>query len=114
MFAVKSKFKIPFGLPFVRNYWNFAGIFGGACLAMFIIYTPPLHRVFGMLPILELKTLVSYSTHYFFLQAALTKLPRSTGSYQLASAVSCLVGLHYAYTYSSVLFTPRLSILLLD
>ena len=47
MFAVKSKFKIPFGLPFVRNPYNFAGIFGGACLAMFIIYTPPLHRVFG-------------------------------------------------------------------
>jgi len=47
MFAVKSKFKIPFGLPFVRNPYNFAGIFGGACLAMFIIYTPPLHHVFG-------------------------------------------------------------------
>jgi hypothetical protein len=47
IFAVKSKFKVPFGLPFVRNYYNFAGIFGGACLAMFIVYTPPLHSVFG-------------------------------------------------------------------
>jgi len=47
MFAVKSKFRAPFGWPFVRNYYNFAGIFGGACLAMFIIYTPPLHHVFG-------------------------------------------------------------------
>ncbi|KAF8320135.1 aminophospholipid-transporting P-type ATPase [Clavulina sp. PMI_390] len=47
MFAVKSKFKAPFGMPVVRNYWNFAGIVGGACLAMFIIYTPPLHKAFG-------------------------------------------------------------------
>ncbi|EJU00784.1 aminophospholipid-transporting P-type ATPase [Dacryopinax primogenitus] len=47
MFAVKAKFKFPFGRQIISNYWNFAGIFCGACLAMFIIYTPPLHVVFG-------------------------------------------------------------------
>jgi len=47
MFAVKSKFKVPFGRQVVANWRNFAGILGGACLAMFIIYTPPLHVVFG-------------------------------------------------------------------
>ncbi|KZP01143.1 aminophospholipid-transporting P-type ATPase [Calocera viscosa TUFC12733] len=47
MFAVKAKFKFPFGRQVVTNYWNFAGIIAGACLAMFIIYTPPLHVVFG-------------------------------------------------------------------
>ncbi|KZT61582.1 aminophospholipid-transporting P-type ATPase [Calocera cornea HHB12733] len=47
MFAVKAKFKFPFGKQVVTNYWNFAGIVAGACLAMFIIYTPPLHVVFG-------------------------------------------------------------------
>lgn len=31
----------------VKNLWNFAGILGGACLGIFIIYTPPLHVVFG-------------------------------------------------------------------
>ena len=29
------------------NYYNFAGIIAGACLGMFIVYTPPLHVVFG-------------------------------------------------------------------
>ncbi|KDQ10530.1 hypothetical protein BOTBODRAFT_58067 [Botryobasidium botryosum FD-172 SS1] len=47
MFAVKSKFKIPFGRQVISNPYNFAGILGGACLAIFIIYTPPLHVVFG-------------------------------------------------------------------
>ena len=31
----------------LRNPYNFAGIIGGAALGMFIIYTPPLHVVFG-------------------------------------------------------------------
>ncbi|OCH88233.1 aminophospholipid-transporting P-type ATPase [Obba rivulosa] len=47
VFAVKAKFSFPFGKSIVGNYWNFAGIVGGACLGMFIVYTPPLHVVFG-------------------------------------------------------------------
>ncbi|KAH9948142.1 aminophospholipid-transporting P-type ATPase [Amylocystis lapponica] len=47
VFAVKAKFSFPFGKSIVANYWNFAGILGGACLGIFIIYTPPLHVVFG-------------------------------------------------------------------
>jgi len=47
MFAVKAKFKFPFGRQVVSNYMNFVGILAGAALAMFIIYTPPLHVVFG-------------------------------------------------------------------
>lgn len=47
VFAVKAKFTFPFGRSVVANYWNFVGIFAGACLGVFIIYTPPLHVVFG-------------------------------------------------------------------
>ncbi|KZT74065.1 aminophospholipid-transporting P-type ATPase [Daedalea quercina L-15889] len=47
VFAVKAKFSFPFGKSIVGNYYNFAGIFAGACLGIFIIYTPPLHVVFG-------------------------------------------------------------------
>ncbi|KAH9857520.1 aminophospholipid-transporting P-type ATPase [Lenzites betulinus] len=47
VFAVKAKFRFPFGRSIVGNYYNFAGIVAGACLGMFIIYTPPLHVVFG-------------------------------------------------------------------
>ncbi|KAI0648406.1 aminophospholipid-transporting P-type ATPase [Trametes meyenii] len=47
VFAVKAKFRFPFGKSIVGNYYNFAGIIAGACLGMFIIYTPPLHVVFG-------------------------------------------------------------------
>ncbi|KAJ3728358.1 aminophospholipid-transporting P-type ATPase [Lentinula raphanica] len=47
VFAVKAKFSYPFGRRILGNPWNFAGIFGGACLGMFIVYTPPLHVVFG-------------------------------------------------------------------
>ncbi|KAH9890537.1 aminophospholipid-transporting P-type ATPase [Cubamyces lactineus] len=47
VFAVKAKFRFPFGKSIVGNYYNFAGILGGACLGIFIIYTPPLHVVFG-------------------------------------------------------------------
>ncbi|THG94387.1 hypothetical protein EW026_g7073 [Hermanssonia centrifuga] len=48
VFAVKAKFSFPFGRNIVGNYYNFAGIVAGACLGMFIIYTPPLHVVFGV------------------------------------------------------------------
>ncbi|KAL1947224.1 hypothetical protein VTO73DRAFT_14185 [Trametes versicolor] len=47
VFAVKAKFRFPFGRSIVGNYYNFAGIVAGACLGMFVIYTPPLHVVFG-------------------------------------------------------------------
>ncbi|KAJ7491121.1 aminophospholipid-transporting P-type ATPase [Mycena latifolia] len=47
VFAVKAKFTFPFGKHVVGNKLNFAGIVAGACLGMFIIYTPPLHVVFG-------------------------------------------------------------------
>ncbi|KAJ7144913.1 aminophospholipid-transporting P-type ATPase [Mycena crocata] len=47
VFAVKAKFTFPFGKHVVGNKLNFAGILAGACLGMFIIYTPPLHVVFG-------------------------------------------------------------------
>ncbi|KAJ7063657.1 aminophospholipid-transporting P-type ATPase [Mycena amicta] len=47
VFAVKAKFTFPFGRNAIGNKYNFAGIVAGACLGMFIIYTPPLHVVFG-------------------------------------------------------------------
>jgi hypothetical protein len=47
VFAVKARLSFPFGKSAVANKWNFAGIFAGACLGIFIIYTPPLHVVFG-------------------------------------------------------------------
>ncbi|KAI0737979.1 aminophospholipid-transporting P-type ATPase [Daedaleopsis nitida] len=47
VFAVKAKFRFPFGRSIVGNVYNFAGILAGACLGIFIIYTPPLHVVFG-------------------------------------------------------------------
>jgi len=47
VFAVKARFTFPFGRQVISNYYNFAGIIAGACLGMFIIYTPPLHVVFG-------------------------------------------------------------------
>ncbi|KAF5367657.1 hypothetical protein D9757_010968 [Collybiopsis confluens] len=47
VFAVKAKFSFPFGRHMLGNPYNFLGILGGACLGMFIIYTPPLHVVFG-------------------------------------------------------------------
>jgi sodium/potassium-transporting ATPase subunit alpha len=47
VFAVKAKFSFPFGKSIVGNVYNFFGILAGACLGMFIIYTPPLHVVFG-------------------------------------------------------------------
>ncbi|KAI0312116.1 aminophospholipid-transporting P-type ATPase [Amylostereum chailletii] len=47
VFAVKAKFTFPFGRHVVGNKYNFYGILAGACLGIFIIYTPPLHVVFG-------------------------------------------------------------------
>lgn len=47
VFAVKARFSFPFGRSIIGNKYNFFGIIGGACLGMFIIYTPPLHVVFG-------------------------------------------------------------------
>jgi len=47
VFAVKAKFSFPFGRSIIGNKYNFFGILAGACLGMFIIYTPPLHVVFG-------------------------------------------------------------------
>lgn len=47
IFASKAKFKAPFGKQVVSNYYNFAGILGGAVLAMFIVYVPPVSIVFG-------------------------------------------------------------------
>ncbi|TFK34868.1 aminophospholipid-transporting P-type ATPase [Crucibulum laeve] len=47
VFAVKAKLSYPFGRRAIGNKWNFAGILAGACLGMFIIYTPPLYVVFG-------------------------------------------------------------------
>jgi sodium/potassium-transporting ATPase subunit alpha len=47
VFAVKAKMTFPFGRRVVSNKWNFAGILAGAVLGMFIVYTPPLHVVFG-------------------------------------------------------------------
>jgi sodium/potassium-transporting ATPase subunit alpha len=47
MFAVKARIRFPFGKHVVSNPWNFGGILAGAALAMFIVYTPPLHVVFG-------------------------------------------------------------------
>ncbi|KAF8894766.1 aminophospholipid-transporting P-type ATPase [Infundibulicybe gibba] len=47
VFAVKARFSYPFGRRIIGNKWNFGGILAGACLGMFIIYTPPLRVVFG-------------------------------------------------------------------
>ncbi|KDQ59725.1 hypothetical protein JAAARDRAFT_192199 [Jaapia argillacea MUCL 33604] len=47
VFAVKAKFRFPFGKNAIANKYNFLGILAGAALGMFIIYTPPLHVVFG-------------------------------------------------------------------
>ncbi|KAJ8507033.1 hypothetical protein ONZ45_g10547 [Pleurotus djamor] len=47
VYAVKARFRYPFGRRVIGNKWNIICIFVGACLGMFIIYTPPLHVVFG-------------------------------------------------------------------
>jgi sodium/potassium-transporting ATPase subunit alpha len=47
MFAVKAKFTYPFGKHVIANVYNFYAILAGAAFGMFIVYTPPLHVVFG-------------------------------------------------------------------
>ncbi|KAF9533592.1 aminophospholipid-transporting P-type ATPase [Crepidotus variabilis] len=47
VFAVKARLSFPFGRSAIANKWNFVGILAGACLGIFIVYTPPLHVVFG-------------------------------------------------------------------
>jgi sodium/potassium-transporting ATPase subunit alpha len=47
VFAVKAKLTFPFTRRTISNPYNFCGILAGACLGMFIVYTPPLHVVFG-------------------------------------------------------------------
>jgi len=47
IFAVKAKLRYPFGRQVINNKWNFVGILFGACLAVFVIYPPPFHVVFG-------------------------------------------------------------------
>jgi sodium/potassium-transporting ATPase subunit alpha len=47
VFAVKARFSLPFGRSVIGNKYNFLGILAGAVLGMFIVYTPPLHVVFG-------------------------------------------------------------------
>jgi sodium/potassium-transporting ATPase subunit alpha len=44
---VKAKYRLPFGKNIVGNKYNFIGIIAGGALVMFVIYTPPLHVVFG-------------------------------------------------------------------
>ncbi|KAI0285240.1 aminophospholipid-transporting P-type ATPase [Russula brevipes] len=47
VFAVKAKFRLPFGKHIVSNKYNFIGIFAGGAFVMLVIYTPPFHSVFG-------------------------------------------------------------------
>ncbi|KAI0303351.1 aminophospholipid-transporting P-type ATPase [Multifurca ochricompacta] len=47
VFAVKARFRFPFGKNIVSNKYNFLGIFAGGAFVMFLIYTPPFHSVFG-------------------------------------------------------------------
>ncbi|KZS98811.1 aminophospholipid-transporting P-type ATPase [Sistotremastrum niveocremeum HHB9708] len=47
VYAVKAKFRFPFGRQIMSNYKNLYGIAAGGALSMFIVYTPPLHAVFG-------------------------------------------------------------------
>ena len=44
---MKAKYRFPFGKNIVSNKYNFIGIITGGALVMFVIYTPPLHAVFG-------------------------------------------------------------------
>lgn len=47
VFAVKAKYRFPFGKSIVSNKYNFIGIFAGGAFVMFLIYVPPFHAVFG-------------------------------------------------------------------
>ncbi|CAG8627763.1 337_t:CDS:2 [Paraglomus brasilianum] len=46
LFAVKARFKLPFGKFMFSNPRNFAGVAGGAALAMAIVYIPPVNVAF--------------------------------------------------------------------
>ena len=62
VFAVKARLSFPFGKRVVSNKWNFIGIAMGACLGIFIIYTPPLHVVFnGDYKLLPLYWLIPFA-----------------------------------------------------
>ncbi|CAO3589978.1 unnamed protein product [Absidia cylindrospora] len=47
LFAVKTKYTIPFGRYALSNKYTFLGIFGGACLGVLIVYCPPFNIAFG-------------------------------------------------------------------
>jgi len=47
VFAVKARYRFPFGKSIVSNKYNFIGIIAGGALVMFVIYIPPFHAVFG-------------------------------------------------------------------
>jgi len=46
LFAVKARFHLPFGKYMISNLRNFAGVAGGALLAMGIVYIPPVNVAF--------------------------------------------------------------------
>ncbi|CAG8532596.1 3994_t:CDS:2 [Paraglomus occultum] len=46
LFAVKARFNLPFGKYMFSNPRNFAGVAGGAALAMAIVYIPPVNVAF--------------------------------------------------------------------
>jgi len=47
LFAVKGRFGLPFGKFMFSNPRNFIGIFLGGCLAMFVVYVPPVNTALG-------------------------------------------------------------------
>ncbi|KAL1925494.1 uncharacterized protein VTP21DRAFT_377 [Calcarisporiella thermophila] len=47
MFACKARLRLPFGKFMFSNPYNFAGLAGGAVLAMAIVYIPPFNIPFG-------------------------------------------------------------------
>lgn len=42
MFICKGRYRLPFGTFIFKNKFTWAAIFGGACVAMFIVYVPPM------------------------------------------------------------------------
>ncbi|CAH1756964.1 152_t:CDS:2 [Entrophospora sp. SA101] len=47
LFAVKGRYRLPFGWFIFSNRLNFYGVFGGVVLAMCIVYIPPFNIAFG-------------------------------------------------------------------
>ncbi|CAG8673398.1 9188_t:CDS:1, partial [Paraglomus brasilianum] len=47
LFAVKGRFGLPFGKFMFSNPRNFIGIFLGGCLAMSVVYIPPVNTALG-------------------------------------------------------------------